>query len=623
MWRQRLQYRARGRRQCAEWSSVQHLDSRTSPPEVPSHYTGSPAQACNMGQTTQVARAQVAHVAKGRSVRTRHAREQSLQCDSTEPHLPRQRGHATSRSQNEKPSRATPELRCGRVLHGLRRPQRSSKDSWRAARDRRCEGSQSTQDQKVASREAWLQRKDRCPAQAPTTTTVAHAMIESECVCSQSCETKIRRRGSVMHRLTSLDMARRCETWILNRSRSEPLMAHDNSRALTLDSWTQLLECHQQAVHSQPCISILSPSYHSQCVGCMYGWGVSVWCFWYRTQYHSRLHPRLRVKLLTGNHRHQPWLCSLCQHLRMSPPVSYIIRWRCGHLAERVGEAKNPGPQQGPEDPFWLVLENADGEPCNLRRSRVHSRSTWRWQAPPVKKHDPRRASVDRKGPRRNALRNWQSRWAATLNEPSRMTLEEACARPGPEPQPSQHTILPTIEEEDEGEIDEEMADLKEEGNIFRKPDHDMMAAIAGLPIHELLHGPVTTQKRLPAPSRMALHEALAQLILHAENAESNEGRHAALIMLILSPRLLWPEPPCPSGQKRQPYARQRLIRQKLQLLYQGNWMQLIHDSNKSLAQSRSPAGAGADAVSQASSKQGKTGAELEEAHRTGLTTLE
>ena len=103
---------------------------------------------------------------------------------------------------------------------------------------------------------------------------------------------------------------------------------------------------------------------------------------------------------------------------------------------------------------------------------------------------------------------------------------------------------------------------------------------IAAMPIHELLHGPVTTQKRLPAPSRMAMHEALAQLLLHAETAESNEGRQAALVMLMLSPRLLWPEPPKPHGQRRQPYARQRLIRQKLQMLYQGNWMQLIHDSN-------------------------------------------
>ena len=215
-------------------------------------------------------------------------------------------------------------------------------------------------------------------------------------------------------------------------------------------------------------------------------------------------------------------------------------------------------------------------------------------EAPPVKKHDPRRASVDRKDPL-DALRNWQSRWATTLNEPSRITLEEACARPGPEPQSTQPTILPTIEEEPGEEVDADVVDLHEEGNIFRIPDHDMMAAIAGLPIHELLHGPVATQKRLPAPSRMALHEALAQLILHAENAESNEGRHAALVIIMLSPRLLWPEPPRQAGQKRQPYARQRLIRQKLQLLYQGNWMQLIHDSNTGITQSRSPAGAGAD----------------------------
>ena len=88
----------------------------------------------------------------------------------------------------------------------------------------------------------------------------------------------------------------------------------------------------------------------------------------------------------------------------------------------------------------------------------------------------------------------------------------------------------------------------------------------------------------------MALHEALAQLILHAETAEPDEERQAALVMLLISPRILWPEPPRPRGQRRQPYARQRLIRQKLQMLYQ-----LIRDSNTSHVQLRPPAGAGTD----------------------------
>ena len=392
----------------------------------------------------------------------------------------------------------------------------------------------------------------------------------------------------------SLCKARRCETWLIDRSSPEPLMAHDNCRALTLDSWTRLLECHQEAVHSQPCISFVSPLYHSQCCRCMYGWGVFVWSFWYRTWYHGRLHPRLPVTQHTGRTQSRARLRSLCRPLSTSSPPSQVVRWRCGHLAERVGEAKNPGPEQGPEDPFWLVLENEDGEPCNLRRSRVHSRNTWRWQAPPVKKHDPRRASVDRKDPV-DALRNWQTRWAHTLNEPSRLTLEEACAAaPAAPPLPSQ-TRLPTIEEEPESVPAHDEAGEPEETNQFTVPDHDTMTRIAAMPAHELLHGPAPTQRRLPAPSRMVLHEALAQLLLHAETSESDEGRQAALVMLMLSPRLLWPEPAKPPGQKRQPYARQRVIRQRLQLLYQGDWMRLIRESNAGQVQQKPPAGAGAD----------------------------
>ena len=85
--------------------------------------------------------------------------------------------------QIEQPSRATPELRCGRVLHSLRRPQRSSTNGWRATSNRRCESSQGKEDQAVASRETWHQRKGRCFAQAQATTTIANAVIDSECVC--------------------------------------------------------------------------------------------------------------------------------------------------------------------------------------------------------------------------------------------------------------------------------------------------------------------------------------------------------------------------------------------------------------------------------------------------------
>ena len=177
----------------------------------------------------------------------------------------------------------------------------------------------------------------------------------------------------------------------------------------------------------------------------------------------------------------------------LSLPASHVqtITWECGYIGVRVGEATQPGPDS--DEPFWLVLENEDGEPCNLRRSRVHSRNTWRWQAPPVKKHDPRRASVDRKDPIA-ALRNWQSRWATTLNEPSRMALEEACATAIPDPAASSQTILPTIDEEHEITHHEDATGLLGPVDQFHIPDKDTMTRIAELPIHELLHGPVTTQ---------------------------------------------------------------------------------------------------------------------------------
>ena len=121
--------------------------------------------------------------------------------------------------------------------------------------------------------------------------------------------------------------------------------------------------------------------------------------------------------------------------------------------------------------------------------------------------------------------------------------------------------------------------------------DHEL-ARIHNIALHALLDPPVPCQKRLPAASRVAVHEGLSHLLLYAEGTTNVIGKSVAQTMILLAPWLLWPDPRRKQGGKRQPYARQRLIRQKLYMLRAGHWMTLIEEMGVSgRLQGRTPAG--------------------------------
>ena len=139
----------------------------------------------------------------------------------------------------------------------------------------------------------------------------------------------------------------------------------------------------------------------------------------------------------------QPTCYSCYAHIRR------MLRWEAAHAAilikcrasqphpsdmpwdkiQRLGEADHPGPSQPgnldlQERTFTIV--NHDGSEANLNRSEVGSRGLWRFQAPPM--DEKRRVSSDCKTPQ-GALMSWLRLHGETLDQNSKLQLEEVCTQ--------------------------------------------------------------------------------------------------------------------------------------------------------------------------------------------------
>ena len=189
--------------------------------------------------------------------------------------------------------------------------------------------------------------------------------------------------------------------------------------------------------------------------------------------------------------------------------MSQPITWQWAHRGEKVGEASHPGPL----------------EPNQDDSSNVGSRGTYRWQAPGVREGQ-RRVSTDRKAAI-DALKDWQRKHSKSLDDMSQLALEELCA--------SEHhsqTIArlavnvclaermmlypPSLKIEVSYPTPEAVVDGPRDDEWQCPPEREVMQ-IHSIPLHALLDLPLTCQKRIPAASRMAIHEGLSHLLPHAE----------------------------------------------------------------------------------------------------------
>ena len=229
----------------------------------------------------------------------------------------------------------------------------------------------------------------------------------------------------------------------------------------------------------------------------------------------------------------------------------------CGYSGQRVGEAKQPGPE--PQDmstekwPRNLALHNSDGTQVDLCYTEIKTRGLWRWQAQGKTANDTQDASHKKRPhrePRRNstdkhnaceALRDWADKHARTLDLPSQEMLHDVIqahgegprvrwAEPISETVPVHPTQLDSLSE----------ADLTQEDHlsIQRQPEMREATRIAQINIHDIIRDR-RCQRHLPKSSQDLCVQACLYLLELAEKHEEADMRQAALALLTIAPQLL------------------------------------------------------------------------------------
>eukprot|EP00971_Amphidinium_carterae_P035279 694516-Amphidinium_carterae.1 len=99
---------------------------------------------------------------------------------------------------------------------------------------------------------------------------------------------------------------------------------------------------------------------------------------------------------------------------------------------------------------------------------------------------------------------------------------------------------------------------------------------------------PMRCQSELPRRSLTLVAAALCWLHSIVEDPRHGVSqRSAAELIIALAPRCLWPEPPREKGQQLPPNARPQLIQQRVQVLYSGNWAELLDPLVRNLPEPR------------------------------------
>ena len=245
---------------------------------------------------------------------------------------------------------------------------------------------------------------------------------------------------------------------------------------------------------------------------------------------------------------------------RPAPTASRLAR-PCGYSGQRIGEAKQPGPDsQNMSTETWprnLALHNSDGTQVDLCYTAIKTRGLWRWQAQgktTMGSQDGSQRKRPHREPRRNstdkhsaseALRDWAAKHARTLDLPSQEMLHDVLqahaegprvrwAEPISETMPIHPTQLDSLSE----------ADLTQEDHlsIQRPPEMQEATRIAHMDIHDIIRDR-RCQRHLPKSSRDLCVQASLYLLELAEKHAEADMRQAALALLTIAPQLLWPEP--------------------------------------------------------------------------------
>ena len=224
-----------------------------------------------------------------------------------------------------------------------------------------------------------------------------------------------------------------------------------------------------------------------------------------------------------------------------------------------------------PQMPAPLKVTLTSGNPAELRCNYLPSVRSWRWQL------HPRRLNCSRESRKGviASLKQWLHHYEHHLADASRLEavdLLHSLELAPPECPSSQ----PAIEALSASQHDQRM--VSRPFHAREVPNVETCERILLLTAQDLLGQNIACQHTLP---KQCVHEvASAFSWLNTTRLDTSlhvSQNRAAELMLVLLPRLLWPQPQKLPGEKKlRSHARPHLLHSRLNLLWQGDWMPLL-----------------------------------------------
>ena len=252
--------------------------------------------------------------------------------------------------------------------------------------------------------------------------------------------------------------------------------------------------------------------------------------------------------------------------------VRVVLCYGCRGM--RIGEASNLGPV-----PALISIVSSNGDSTPLRLFDVGSRGHWRFQAQPYLTSS-RRSSGDKLSPLAT-LQTWYHKHGKNLHPESQTHLEQLIKEHSGSdvrPQATQenpHVSAPPEEEatqwpENVSQPIPSSHDVRRDMQGATLPETRQFQQIAAMSLDHLLESRVMTQRHLPKASRDMFTQSIIYLAKQPRlQPVASIERDVILTMLLLLPRLVLPLPQ-ETHPSRQHHKKQRILRERLILLYRG-----------------------------------------------------
>ena len=286
--------------------------------------------------------------------------------------------------------------------------------------------------------------------------------------------------------------------------------------------------------------------------------------------YKRQLRCRSRSRFTLAQALHSKVLCNLTA----GRGVRCTEDWNPWHAC-RVGEASQPGPSWPVAICEPIELPGDDSvdpviPPRSLRCTTL-SKGTWRWQLAAK----PRMFSKEATHPL-DALESFPPKHGKRLTLHEREVLEEAIL--GRRQLLMQSSpVLDSPPDDAHQDMEPGEADVDDLDALpgWRVCDEQQAASLLQRPMHAMVEQEVLTQSHIPKSMVQPMAQSLKWLSQQVINSDLTENQRAlAQTIIVRAPVLLWPQPP--AHEKRRPYSRVRICKERLHALHEGQWATLF-----------------------------------------------